>query len=229
MNRSPWAFRRRAPSPRQASETRAPLGRAVGWNWTNSRSRSTAPARQARAIPSPVAPWGFVVTGKRRPNPPVARRTAPARTSQSPPGPQRRAPATRFPETRRLRAWAGTTGVESRLRSPSRRRSPLRSPPRWKTLARECPPSRVGSGWKGRPKARSLSRWRGASSRMERATPSSTRPRPATRVSRRWASRSSSPTGKATPPWAQGVEPAGRGSLLTRRTRAPRSSAAKAA
>src|SRR5579875_1665954 len=32
-----------------------------GWNWMNSRSISAAPAREARAMPSPVATVGFVV------------------------------------------------------------------------------------------------------------------------------------------------------------------------
>jgi len=37
------------------------LDRAVGWNWMNSRSTSAAPARQAMAMPSPVATGGLVV------------------------------------------------------------------------------------------------------------------------------------------------------------------------
>ena len=52
----------------------------VGWNWTNSTSRSSAPARAARARPSPVSPAGLVVVAKAWPKPPVARTTAPART-----------------------------------------------------------------------------------------------------------------------------------------------------
>ncbi len=57
-----------APSPRTASLTsgccpraRGPSQVTVGWNWTNSRSRSTAPARRAAATPSPVDTLGFVV------------------------------------------------------------------------------------------------------------------------------------------------------------------------
>ncbi len=65
MKRSPAAFRRIAPSPRSASETRkaelSPATRAVGWNCTNSISRTIAPARRARPSPSAVAPGGLVV------------------------------------------------------------------------------------------------------------------------------------------------------------------------
>ena len=62
----PLAVARRpgsAPSPRTASQTsgccaarrRRPAARsAVGWNWTNSRSVTAAPARSASATPSPV-------------------------------------------------------------------------------------------------------------------------------------------------------------------------------
>ena len=62
-----------------ASETRKlgrpGMARAVGWNWTNSISISSAPARQARARPLPVAPSGLVVWAKSRPTPPVASTT----------------------------------------------------------------------------------------------------------------------------------------------------------
>ena len=58
MNRSPSRLRRIPPSPRTASVTsspRTPGGQTmpVGWNWTNSMSISSAPARQASACPSP--------------------------------------------------------------------------------------------------------------------------------------------------------------------------------
>ena len=48
----------------------------VGWNCTNSMSRSTAPARAAIAIPSPVAPAGFEVVANACPSPPAAITTA---------------------------------------------------------------------------------------------------------------------------------------------------------
>ena len=68
------------PSPRMASESRNwgafSRKRAVGWNWTNSMSTSAAPARQAMAMPSPVATAGLVVRSNSWPAPPVASRTA---------------------------------------------------------------------------------------------------------------------------------------------------------
>ena len=49
MNRSPLVLYKRAPAPRTASETKKlgwpGMARAVGWNWTNSISISSAPAR----------------------------------------------------------------------------------------------------------------------------------------------------------------------------------------
>ena len=61
MKRLPSQSTRNAPSPRTASEISGcwpresgPSHITVGWNCTNSRSRSTAPARSASAIPSPV-------------------------------------------------------------------------------------------------------------------------------------------------------------------------------
>jgi hypothetical protein len=65
-----------APSPRTASEIRkrgAPsTASAVGWNWTNSMSRSAAPARWAMATPSPVATERVRGLAKTWPAPPVA-------------------------------------------------------------------------------------------------------------------------------------------------------------
>jgi hypothetical protein len=65
MKASPRWLRSTAPWPRTASEIRkreAPgPAKAVGWNWKNSRSATTAPARKARATPSPVEIAGFVV------------------------------------------------------------------------------------------------------------------------------------------------------------------------
>ena len=61
MKRVPAQSTRKAPSPRTASEISGccpresePSHITVGWNCTNSRSRSTAPARSASAMPSPV-------------------------------------------------------------------------------------------------------------------------------------------------------------------------------
>ena len=53
------------PSPRTASEIRKDLAygwnRQVGWNWMNSMFDTRQPARQAIAMPSPVAVSGLVV------------------------------------------------------------------------------------------------------------------------------------------------------------------------
>ncbi len=81
MKRRPSLFLSRPPSPRTASVTRmprAPGGQTipVGWNWTNSRSSSSAPASKAIARPSPVDSHEFEVTLKTLPQPPVAMTTA---------------------------------------------------------------------------------------------------------------------------------------------------------
>ncbi len=80
MNRSPSEFFRMPPSPRTDSVTSRPLTEGghtmpVGWNWTNSMLISEAPARSARAWPSPVYSHEFDVTLKDLPIPPVARIT----------------------------------------------------------------------------------------------------------------------------------------------------------
>ena len=68
MIRAPAPSTRKAPSPRTASEMSgcwpvepSPRKSTVGWNCTNSRSVTRAPARSAAAIPSPVATGGLVV------------------------------------------------------------------------------------------------------------------------------------------------------------------------
>ena len=81
MNRFPSLFRNTPPSPRTPSVTRMPrtLGghtMPVGWNCTNSMSISSAPARYARACPSPVYSQLLLVTLNARPMPPVASTTA---------------------------------------------------------------------------------------------------------------------------------------------------------
>ncbi len=48
----------------------------VGWNWTNSMLTSEAPARSARACPSPVYSQELEVTWNDLPMPPVASTTA---------------------------------------------------------------------------------------------------------------------------------------------------------
>src|SRR4051812_45853102 len=56
-------------------------GSPVGWYWTNSMSLSGAPARYARAMPSPVLMLAFVVNGKTFPQPPVHKITDLAATA----------------------------------------------------------------------------------------------------------------------------------------------------
>ncbi len=88
MKRSPSSFSSSAPSPRSASDSRnrgAPgTSSAVGWNCTNSRSVTRAPANHASITPSPVAIDGLVVSRNTWPAPPVASNTAPACTSSTP-------------------------------------------------------------------------------------------------------------------------------------------------
>ena len=83
MNGSPSALTSRAPSPRSASDSRKrgwpSTWSAVGWNCTNSRSATRAPAAQAIAIPSPDATSGLVVSRNTWPAPPVASSVARAR------------------------------------------------------------------------------------------------------------------------------------------------------
>jgi hypothetical protein len=61
----PSGRRSRPPSPRRASVIRKDLAcgwyRQVGWNWMNSMFATRQPARQAMAMPSPVAVSGLVV------------------------------------------------------------------------------------------------------------------------------------------------------------------------
>ena len=66
---------------------------AVGWNCTNSRSATAAPARIAIAMPSPVDNAGLVVTANIWPAPPVASTVWRARTSwRAPSGPNATTP-----------------------------------------------------------------------------------------------------------------------------------------
>ncbi len=80
MNRLPSEFFSTPPSPRTDSVTSSPFtdgGQTmpVGWNCTNSMLIRLAPARRARAWPSPVYSQEFDVTLKLLPIPPVASTT----------------------------------------------------------------------------------------------------------------------------------------------------------
>ena len=81
MKRWPSELRRTPPSPRTDSVTSRPRTDGghtmpVGWNCTNSMLTRVAPARRARARPSPVYSQELDVTFHDFPMPPVARITA---------------------------------------------------------------------------------------------------------------------------------------------------------
>ncbi len=204
----------------------------MGWNWTNSRSLTSAPARSASATPSPVETDGLVVAEKTWPMPPVARTTAGAWTAPTPscwPSPMtcRVTPAVRpSASVRRSRTSAFSTVRRPRARTASTRAreisAPVASPPACAMRRRWWPPSRVSS----RPPSEDSSKWAPVSMRRRtasgpsvtrmRTASSSHRPAPATRVSSRCCSGvSPSPRAAAMPPWAQRVEPSSRRALVT--------------
>ncbi len=81
MKRLPSEFFSTPPSPRTPSVTRMPFTDSgqtipVGWNWMNSMLIRPAPARIARAWPSPVYSQEFDDTLNDLPMPPVASTTA---------------------------------------------------------------------------------------------------------------------------------------------------------
>ena len=106
-----------------------PLHSTVGWNCTNSRLRSSAPARRARARPSPVAPDGLVVVAQAWPRPPVASTTARARTT---PGISRPVGSTRATES-------PTTRPDASVKASSAMTHSSTSAPRAKHCADERP------------------------------------------------------------------------------------------
>ncbi len=201
MNRLPSKSTRNAPSPRTASEISGcwpresgPRYITVGWNCTNSRSRSTAPARSASAIPSPVETAGLVVWENTWPRPPLASTTARQRTAPTP---------SRWPSPITCRVTPGDAAVvgEQQVdgervldhldlgRLLDRRRSaPAGSRRRWRRRRR----ARSGRGG-GRPRgsARARRRGRGRSS-VPSAISSRTASGPSV-TSTRTASRSHAP------------------------------------
>ena len=106
MNGSPSALTSRAPSPRSASDSRKrgwpSTWSAVGWNCTNSRSATRAPAAQAIAIPSPDATSGLVVSRNTWPAPPVASSVARARAVRRVPSGSRYSTPTARPSSTRI-------------------------------------------------------------------------------------------------------------------------------
>ena len=151
---SPSRSRNRAPAPRNASEASGrgsrPRSIPVGWNCTNSRSATCAPARMAAANPSPLHARGLVVQAQSWPYPP--------RGQDHRAGPEvAQRPAARVPDQRaghpgpvgrRSRGRPGTgpaspappavTPASSRARVIS---APVASPRACTTRAKPCPPS----------------------------------------------------------------------------------------
>ena len=170
--RSPSASCSVAPSPRIASVTRKPSRpvmptTAVGWNWTNSRSASSAPAARASSRPEPNEPGGLVVRDHSAAAPPVARIDARApraggrrrrrrpsrgrRAASSAARAGRRAPRCAAPRRRRPRAGAGS-GARWRCRRRARRGGRRGRPP---GRARDGRGGRRRSGRRAAPGRRS--------------------------------------------------------------------------
>ena len=145
--------RRAAPRPRRAPprspaaagpSASAPSHSTVGWNCTNSRSATAAPARSASAMPSPVATDGFVDRLNTWPRPPVASTTA---------GREHRADAVALALAHDVQRQAlrGAAVVERAGRARARSRSARCRPcprPRRRARARSPHP------WRRRPRAR---------------------------------------------------------------------------
>ena len=243
MNRTPSKSTRNAPSPRTASlisgccpRDSGPRYITVGWNWTNSRSLSTAPARRARAMPSPVETAGFVVCENTWPSPPEASTTARQRTAPTPsrwPSPMTCSviPATP-PSAASSRSTASACSTTSTsgaawIAATSARwiSAPVASPPACAIRSRWWPPSRVsesspsGEWSKLAPRAISSRTASGPSLTSTRTASGSQAPAPATRVSRWWSPGvSPGPRAAAMPPCAHCVDPAESTSLVTTRT-----------
>ena len=234
MKRSPAALTISAPSPRSASDSRkrgAPGALStVGWNCTNSRSATRAPARHAMATPSPVATPGLVLSRNTRAAPPVAMSVARARTAtRSPRSSRQRTPAQTPPAT-----IASTAGACSITRTPARpatccQSTRLISRPvasrACSTRRTLCAPSRAsarrpaGSRSKRAPQSTSCRTWRRPSSTSTSTARGSHSPSPAAIVSAAWrAGLSSSPTAAAMPPCAYPVLPSSDAALVNTTT-----------
>ena len=113
--------------------------RTVGWNWKNSRSATSAPARIAAAMPSPVATGGFVEWAYSSPAPPVASTTASASTtsrtasstSSSTPRARDRRPVTTM-SIRNACSMTRTSLARRRATSAFSIAVPVASPPEWR-------------------------------------------------------------------------------------------------
>ena len=231
----PAASQRRAPSPRTASLIRkwgAPGSiSAVGWNCTNSRSRTAAPALQAMATPSPLAWAGLVVWANRWPPPPQARTTALARSQRSLCPSSTCRPTQRPASTQSCRAGTPLCCSRPSRRSTSRSRASTRAPPvrswacstlRWLWAASRVVLSWSASRSKPMPSSSNLATQPGASRTSRSTARRSQRSAPARRVSWMWLSKlSSGLITAAIPPWAQRLAEGGPSCLLSSSTRRP--------
>ena len=241
MIRRPSSSTRNAPSPRTASEISgccpwesAPSHITVGWNCTNSRSRSVAPGPHRQRHPVAGGDGGVGRWEKTWPRPPLASTTARHSTCPTPsiwPSPRtcRVRPATP-PSAAGSRSTASacwitsisgafpTAAISARWIS-----APVASPPACAIRSRWWPPSRVRdrapSCWsKTAPQLISSRTAAGPSVTRARTASRSHAPAPATSVSCSCCSGvSPGPSAAAMPPWAHWVEPASRTSLVTTR------------
>ena len=142
VNRLPWSSSRTAPSPRSASESSSDESTSVvGWNCTNSRSASAAPARYAAAIPSPIAPAGSSCAARARRR---RRSTGASRgRDRTAVGDDADAALVVAPDRQHPLAFGDAIRGCASTRSASTRatRSPVAAPPACTTRLRLCPPS----------------------------------------------------------------------------------------
>ena len=217
MKRSPEESSRVAPSPRIASVISTPSKRepgserAVGWNWQNSRSASSAPAAAASTGPAPIAPRGLVVRRQRAAAPPVASTVAAAAI-----GPRSAiTPWQRSPSLHRvvaevlsitsIRSSSATIAASFEVIS-----CPVWLPPEWTIRRLAWPPSSPSASRPSWSRSKTTPRaWRsrtaaGASSTRASTAEGRQSPRPAAIVSAAWrAGVSSGSSAAARPPWAQ--------------------------
>ena len=247
MNRSPSRRRRCAPSPRTASEIRkrtaARRRRAVGWNWTNSmsRTRRAGPVGDGDPVagrPRRVGRAGDTARRRRRWRAASsARARAAARRGRAP---RRRRSASPSP-TSAIAAVCSSTWIRGSCRHPGDQRA-RRSPRRWR-----CRRHAGCGGGCDRPRGRARTRRRVAvephseplrspiragpvvdqhAHRVRVAQPAARRaacPRRAAPGRRR------RPIAAAMPPWAMNELDARSEPLVTSATRAPRAGGSRAA
>ena len=172
----------------------------MGWNWINSTSATFAPARNAKATPSPVETEGLVVCANTWPSPPVANTTALPKARPTP----SRLPApitcSVTPQTAPLASLSAsntsassTTSISgsscTAARSARETSAPVASPPACKIRLRKCPPSRVSeispesSVSKIAPRSINLRTASGPSVTNTRTASTSHKSAPATKVS----------------------------------------------